>query len=166
MAGKVILLALRAALAFLFLKAGVLKIWDFAHWRSATPDFALAIQHYQIVPWPDLTMLLAVYLPWLEVITALALLTRPLRLGAITLFSGLTLVFLAALASAWHRGLDISCGCFGKDEVSTDFPAMIARDLCILAALATLLVIEWRRLRREAASSKNAVIESRGRGRS
>ena len=60
MAGKVILLALRVALAWIFLKAGVLKIWDFAHWRSATPDFALAIQHYQIVPWPDLTMLFAV----------------------------------------------------------------------------------------------------------
>jgi putative oxidoreductase len=153
MAGKVILLALRVALAWIFLKAGVLKIWDFAHWRSATPDFALAIQNYQIVPWPDLTMLLAIYLPWLEAITALTLFTQRLRLGAITLFSGLTLIFLAALISAWHRGLDIACGCFGKDEVSTDFPAMIARDLCILAGLATLLVIEWRRLRRAPAVS-------------
>jgi len=154
MAGKVILLALRAALAWIFLKAGMLKIWDFAHWRSATPDFTLAIQHYQIVPWPDLTMLLAVYLPWLEVITALALFTRRLRLGAITLFSGLTIVFLGALGSAWHRGLDISCGCFGKDEVSTDFPAMLTRDLCILASLTVLLAVEWRRLRRASASSQ------------
>jgi putative oxidoreductase len=154
MAWKVIALALRVALAWIFLKAVVLKIWDFAHWRSATPDFALAIQHYQILAWPDLTMLLAVYLPWLEIITALALLTQRLRLGAITLFSGLTIVFLAALASAWHRGLDIACGCFGKDEVSTDFPAMLARDLCILAGLAILFVIEWRRLRHALASSK------------
>jgi len=156
MAGKVILLALRAALAWIFFKAGVLKIWDFAHWRSATPDFTLAIQHYQIIPWPDLTMLLAVYLPWLEVITALALFTQRLRLGAIALFSGLTLVFLAALGSAWYRGLDIACGCFGKDEVSTDFPAVIARDLCILAGLATLFAIEWRRLRHAPGPSKDA----------
>jgi putative oxidoreductase len=154
MAGKVILLALRAALAWIFFKAGVLKIWDFAHWRSATPDFTLAIQHYQIIPWPDATMLFAVYLPWLEAITALALFTQRLRLGALALFSGLTLIFLAALGSAWYRGLDIACGCFGKDEVSTDFPAMIARDLCILAGLATLFVIEWRNLRRAPASSK------------
>lgn len=148
MVGKVIALALRTALAWIFLKAGLVKIWDFTHWQSATPDFALAIQHYRILPWPDLTLLLAVYLPWLEVITALALLTQRLRLGAITLFSGLTVVFLGALGSAWVRGLDIACGCFGKDEVSTDFPAMIARDLCILAGLAALLVFEWRRLRR------------------
>jgi putative oxidoreductase len=157
MAGKVIAMALRAAMAWIFFKAGVLKIWDFAHWRSATPDFTLAIQHYQIVPWPDLTMLFAVYLPWIEVIAALALLTRPLRLGAITLFSGLTIVFLAALGSAWHRGLDIACGCFGKDEVSTDFPAMMTRDLCILAGLAVLFVIEWRRLRRAPAPPKYVV---------
>jgi uncharacterized membrane protein YphA (DoxX/SURF4 family) len=157
MAGKVILLALRAALAWIFFKAGILKIWDFTHGRSATPDFTLAIQHYQIIPWPDLTMLLAVYLPWLEVITALALFTRRLRLGATALFSGLTLIFLIALGSAWQRGLDIACGCFGKDEVSADFPAMIARDVCILAGLATLFIIEWRRLRRALASSNNAV---------
>jgi len=103
-------------------------------------------------------MLLAVYLPWLEVITALALFTQRLRLGAITLLSGLTVLFLGALISAWVRGLDIACGCFGKEDVSTDFPAMIVRDLCILAGLATLFFIEWRRLRREPASSKNAVI--------
>ena len=157
MAGKVIVLALRLALAWIFLKAGALKIWDFAQWRSATPDFALAIQHYEILPWADLTMLFAVYLPWLEVITALALLTRRLRLGAITLFSGLTVLFLGALGSAWHRGLDIACGCFGKEEVSTDFPAMIARDLCILAGLAALFVIEWRRLRRATAQARYVV---------
>jgi len=154
MAGKVILLALRVALAWIFLKAGVLKIWDFAHWRSATPEFALAIQNYQIVPWPDLTLLFAVYLPWLEVLTALALFTQRLRLGGIALFSGLTILFLGALVSAWARGLDIACGCFGKDEVSTDFPAMIERDLCILAGLAVLFFFEWRRLSRAPASSK------------
>jgi putative oxidoreductase len=147
MAGKMILLALRVALAWIFLKAGILKIWDFAHWHSATPDFTLAIQRYHIVPWPDLTMLLAVYLPWLEVNTALALFTRRLRLGSLALLSGLTVIFLGALGSAWHRGLDIACGCFGKEDVSTDFPALIARDLCILAGLAVLFVIEWRTLR-------------------
>jgi putative oxidoreductase len=145
MVGKIIILALRVALAFIFLKAGVLKIWDFDHWRSATPEFTLAIQHYRILPWPDLTLLLAVYLPWLEVVAALALLARRLRLGAVIIFTGLTLIFLGALGSAWARGLEISCGCFGKDEFSTDFPALMLRDLCILAALAILLALEWRR---------------------
>ena len=144
MAGKVILLALRAALAWIFFKAGVLKIWDFAHWRSATPDFTLAIQRFHIVPWPDLTMLLAVYLPWLEVITAIGLFIRRVCFGAVALLSLLTVIFLGALGSAWHRGLDIACGCFGKEDASTNFPEAIARDLCILAGLAVLFVIEWR----------------------
>ena len=146
MAGKVIVLAVRTALALIFLKAGASKIWDFEHWRSATPEFTLAMQHYEILPWPDLTVVLAVYLPWLEVITAIALFLRRLRLGAAGILAGLTIVFLGALGSAWARGLEIACGCFGKDEFSTDYRALMLRDFCILAALAALFAIEWRRI--------------------
>ena len=143
MAKKVILLALRFALAWVFVHAGILKIWDFAHGRSATPDFTLAIQHFEILP-ADLSMLLAVYLPWLEVFAALALFIRRLALGALTAILGMTTVFIVALASAWSRGLNISCGCFGKDEVSANFPALLLRDACILAAATFLLTREWR----------------------
>lgn len=146
-AGKVIVIAMRVALALIFLKAGILKIWDFEHGRSATPEFTLAIQHYEILPWPDLTMLLAVYLPWLEVITAIALLAPRLRLGAAAILGGLTVVFLGALGNAWARGLEIACGCFGKEEFSTDYRALILRDFCILAALMAIFVIDGRRSR-------------------
>src|SRR5688572_30768752 len=47
LAGKIILLALRTALAWTFIHAGVLKIWDFSHARPATPDFVVAIQQYR-----------------------------------------------------------------------------------------------------------------------
>ena len=151
MAKKVILLALRAALAWVFVHAGVMKMWDFAHGRSATPDFTLAIQQFEMLS-PDLSMLLAVYLPWLEVFAALALFTRRLALGALTAILGMTTVFVIALGSAWARGLDISCGCFGKDEISTDFPALILRDACILAAAALLRALEWRKAARIATS--------------
>jgi uncharacterized membrane protein YphA (DoxX/SURF4 family) len=143
-AEKVILLALRVALAWVFIHAGILKIWDFSHGRSATPDFTLAIQHFEMLT-PDLSMLLALYLPWLEVFAALALFIRRLALGALTAIVGMTAVFIAALASAWSRGLDISCGCFGKDEVSTDFPTLLLRDTCILAGAAILFALEWRK---------------------
>jgi uncharacterized membrane protein YphA (DoxX/SURF4 family) len=143
-AKTVVLFALRVALAWVFIHAGILKIWDFTHGRSATPDFTLAIQHFEMLN-PDLSMLLAVYLPWLEVLAALALFVRQLALGALTAILGMTTLFVVALASAWSRGLDISCGCFGKDEVSANFPALLLRDACILAAAVLLLVLEWQK---------------------
>jgi len=144
MVGKIIVLLLRLAVAGVFLYAGVMKIWDFKHGQSATPDFTVAIQHFEILPNPDLAVMLAVYLPWLEVISALALFVRRLALGAATAIAGMTAVFLVALASAWHRGLDISCGCFGKDEVSTNYPTLLVRDGLLLAAVVVLVWREWK----------------------
>ena len=56
-------------------------------------------------------------------------------------------MFLAAVGSAWWRGLDIACGCFGKDNAPADFPMLILRDTALLAAVAVLFVHEWRRAR-------------------
>ena len=145
MGGKVIA-ALRLAVAAVFLVAGAMKIWDFAHARSATPDFTIAIQHYELLP-PDLAVLLAVYLPWLEVTAALTLFTRRLALGAAAALLGMSAMFLAAIGSAWWRGLNIACGCFGKDEATTDYRLLILRDLALLAAVAVIFIHEWRRVR-------------------
>jgi len=134
MVRKVILLALRTALAWTFIHAGVLKIWDFGRGQSATPDFVVAIQQYHLLPSPDLSVLLAVYLPWLEIFAALGLFFRRVRSGAALTITALTTVFIGALASAWMRGLRIDCGCFGRDEVSTDYPTLLLRDGFILAA--------------------------------
>lgn len=153
MAIKVILLAMRAALAWTFLYAGVLKVWDFARMQPATPDFAVAIQQYRLLPSPDLVLLLAVYLPWVEIIAAIGLWTRRLRLGAATILAGMSVVFFAALASAWSRGLRIECGCFGRAETVTDFPALLLRDACLVAAAVLLL---FRDARAERAPSSRA----------
>ena len=145
MGGKVIAV-LRIAVVGIFLTAGVMKIWDFAHARSATPDFTIAIQRYELLP-PDLSVLLAVYLPWLEVTAALALFARKLSLGASAAMLAMSAMFLAAIGSAWWRGLNIACGCFGKDEATTDYRLLILRDLALLAAVAVLFIHEWRRAR-------------------
>ena len=144
MGGKVIA-GLRIAIAGIFIAAGVMKIWDFAHARPATPDFTIAIQHYELLS-PDLAVLLAVYLPWLEVIAAIALFTRRLALGAAAAMLGMSAMFLAAIGSASWRGLNIACGCFGKDEATTDYRMLILRDLALLTAVAVLFLHEWRRV--------------------
>jgi uncharacterized membrane protein YphA (DoxX/SURF4 family) len=151
MVGKIAILLLRLAVAGVFLVAGVLKIWDFRHGQSATPDFTVAIQHFELLPWPDLAVLLAVYLPWLEVVAALALFVRRLALGATTAITVMTAIFLVALGSAWWRGLDISCGCFGKDEVSIHYPTLLLRDGVLLLAAVVLVIREARAPRMKSA---------------
>jgi putative oxidoreductase len=136
---KVILLLLRLALGGVFIYAGALKIVDAA-------EFARAIHNYQLTP-RLLSTLLAVYLPWLEVLAGLALILRRLPLGAALALTTMSAVFLIALTSAWARGLDISCGCFSKEEhkIQTHFPQLFLRDVALLAAAATLLFVELRR---------------------
>jgi putative oxidoreductase len=46
-------------------------------------------------------------------VTAIALFCRPFYLGALLAVFGLGMLFAVAVGSAWLRGLDISCGCFG-----------------------------------------------------
>ncbi len=136
---KIVLLLLRLALGGVFICAGALKIVD-------AQNFARDIQHYQLTPW-IVSALIAVYLPWLEVLAGLALIVRRLPLGAALALVAMNAVFLIAIVSAWARGLDISCGCFGKEEqnIQTHFPQLILRDTALLAAALTLFIAELRR---------------------
>ncbi len=149
MVGKVILLLLRVPVGGVFIYAGALKAWE-------TQDFAADIRHYSIIPWSDLILLLAVYLPWLEIFAGLAVVFRRLYLGGLVAIAGMMLIFTGTLTSAWARGLDISCGCFGKEKQSirTNFPALLTRDLAILGGAAILLGSEWRRRTRKPAFDK------------
>jgi uncharacterized membrane protein YkgB len=69
---------------------------------------------------------------------------KRLALGAAIAVTGMTIVFMVAIGSAWARGLDISCGCFGKDEVSTNYPSLVLRDGLLLAAALALMIYEAR----------------------
>jgi hypothetical protein len=74
-----------------------------------------------------LTLAAAVYLPWLELVCAVAILFRWRERGALRLVLMLCSLFTIALASVWWRGLDISCGCFGHGDGSTMLPLALAR---------------------------------------
>ena len=93
------------ALALVFLAASLPKLIHPA-------EFAVAIYRYQMVPHP-LINALAVFLPWLELVCALALGLRPaLRRGALVLVLAMLAVFTAAIGINLYRGIDIACGCF------------------------------------------------------
>lgn len=86
-----------------FLYFGVPKI-------LAPDTLATAIINYDLVPQAGIN-LLALILPWLEVIAALVLIVGPWRREAAALSAGMCVMFIAAISSALARGLSIDCGC-------------------------------------------------------
>ena len=116
--------------AAIFIYAGVLKVLD-------PIQLAHDINNYRILPW-TLSVALAFYLPWLEILCGLGLIFRFLYRGALSILTLLIVVFTLATAAAKVRGLDITCGCFGHASQHWSFPAHLATNLAILAALLAL----------------------------
>ena len=85
-------------------------------------------------------MALAFYLPWLEIFCGLALVVWFLYRGALSILTASIVVFTLATVAAKVRGLDITCGCFGHASQHWSFPAHLATNLGILAALLILCV--------------------------
>src|SRR5947208_13581531 len=90
----------RIGLAGLFLWAAVEKLRD-------PTAFALDLSHYRVLPHP-LIGPLAIALPSLECVVALALLTRPYVRGAALLTALMLAVFAIAMAQAKLRGIDLA----------------------------------------------------------
>lgn len=131
---KIALWLVRIAVGGVFLYAGVLKV-------MAAPQFALDISRYRLVPM-DVAVLLAVYLPWVEILAGAGAIFRRLHAGSLLVLIALTLLFSAAIASAAVRGLDIQCGCFGGSSGDVSYGWMLARDAALLAGLVLLVAFD------------------------
>src|SRR5438105_3484252 len=95
----------------LFVFAGLTKIVALQPFRFLDPmEFARDIDNYKILPWA-VSVWLALYLPWLEILCGLALIFRRLYSGALALVLTLMVVFIGASIAAKARGIDITCGC-------------------------------------------------------
>jgi putative oxidoreductase len=116
--------------AAVFIYAGVLKALD-------PVQFAHDIDNYKVLPW-TISVGLAFYLPWLEILCGLGLIFRFLYRGALSILTALIVVFTLATIAAKVRGLDITCGCFGHASQNWSFPSHLATNLAILAALLAL----------------------------
>jgi putative oxidoreductase len=143
--------------AALFIFAGIAKILnldqliaDLQHLRFASAfadlgnlsladpaEFAHDINNYRILPW-ILSVALAFYLPWLEILCGLGLMFRVLYRGALSILTALIVVFTLGTIAAKVRGLDITCGCFGHASQHWSLPAHLVTNLAILAALVLL----------------------------
>ena len=130
-----VIVALRWALAAVFIYAGVSKL-------GSPQYFADSIATFAIVP-NSLVNLMALGLPPFEIIAGLAIITGIQRRPAILGLAGLTAVFMLALGSAIVRGIPVDCGCFGSGKPSPSAAWIaLARDIPILAVAIVLYGFE------------------------
>lgn len=132
----VIGLLARLALGGVMLVAGLLKV--------TKPEVsARAVQAYQLLPF-DVATYVGYGLPILEVVLGI-LLVLGLFTRAGAAVSGVLLVaFIIGIASAWARGLNIDCGCFGEggtiDPSQTRYLEEILRDVGLVLCAAWLVI--------------------------
>tara|TARA_B100001123_G_C14992383_1_gene900112 strand:+ start:322 stop:774 length:453 start_codon:yes stop_codon:yes gene_type:complete len=129
--GPVVLIA-RLILGGVFIYASLDKI---AH----PVEFAKAIGNYHVVPF-GLENLMALALPWLELIAGICLIAGIMVDGATIMVILMNIVFIFAISQALARGISIECGCFsvtteGGDNIGIQ---TILRDIGYLV-LATVV---------------------------
>jgi uncharacterized membrane protein YphA (DoxX/SURF4 family) len=95
---------LQLALGALFVIAAIPKIAD-------PPSFAHMIFNYRIVP-ASLVNLMALTMPWVELLAGLALILGVWKRAALGLIGAMLVVFIIAIGINLARGNAIDCGCF------------------------------------------------------
>ena len=122
------------ALGALFVIAAVPKIID-------PPSFAHMIFNYRIVPAPAINIM-ALTMPWLELLCGLALIFGVWRRAALMLIGAMLIVFITAIGINVGRGNAIDCGCFNvADAGKTYQQRMFDMKLDVWRDLGMLLMV-------------------------
>jgi uncharacterized membrane protein YphA (DoxX/SURF4 family) len=130
-------LAARLVVGGVWIVAGLLKLPDLQ-------SSVRAVRAYQLLP-EAIVPAVGYALPIVEVAVGILLVVGLLVRASAVVSAVLFLAFIIGISSAWARGLQIDCGCFGGggyDANATDkYPWEIARDLGLLFASLWLV---WR----------------------
>ena len=120
-----------------FILAALPKIQD-------TATFATSVEGYRVVT-GNLTVWIALALPWLELVAGFGLLIPQIRRGSALVIALLLIAFILLHASAWARGLDINCGCFiaHKSGKAPNYLWLILRNICLLATCTSVMIRDW-----------------------
>ena len=126
--------ALGLALGGVFLYAAHDKILD-------PRPLVTIIWNYRILP-PGPVNLMAVFMPWMELVVGLGLVTGYKRRAAAFWAAALLLVFTAALLVNALRGIDVACGCFSTSATETNNAwLLVLRDMPMLVAALWMLLL-------------------------
>jgi uncharacterized membrane protein YphA (DoxX/SURF4 family) len=129
--------AARLGLAAVWLVAGASKVGDLA-------ASGRAVNAYQVMPY-DVATMIGAALPFVELALGMLLLLGLATRLAAGVSAALLVVFVTGIASAWSRGLNIDCGCFGSGGQlaagqAPSYLPEILRDLGFLALAGFLLI--------------------------
>ena len=109
----------------IFIYAGLMKAWRPMVFLEDVRSFALLPDPY--------AAMLAMYLPWVEILGGIAVITGLGRKGGLLVLNASLVIFLAAILIAWSRGTDIRCGCFGDSGGATsNYLDLVMRDVGLL----------------------------------
>jgi uncharacterized membrane protein YphA (DoxX/SURF4 family) len=126
----------RLVVGGVWLAAGLLKLQD----GSAS---VRAVRAYRLLP-EAVVPTVGHLLPVVEVVIGLALLAGFLTRVSATASALLQVAFIIGISSAWARGLQIDCGCFGNGgydaNATAKYPWELARDVGLLALSLWLVV--------------------------
>jgi uncharacterized membrane protein YphA (DoxX/SURF4 family) len=96
---------------------------------------------YRLLP-PGPINPMAIYMPWLELLVGLAMLTGFKRRAAAMLTTGLLTMFTVALAINAVRGINVACGCFSTSAQDVENAwLLVLRDVPMLAAALVLWLL-------------------------
>lgn len=119
----------RISLGVLFVFASIEKL--------ASPEaFAQSILNYRIISNTFLVGLVAIILPWTELVAGCGLILNVHRKGSAFVITMCLLIFIIAITQGIIRNLDISCGCFTQDPLAAKIGVSKLVEDVILTALA------------------------------
>ncbi len=117
----------RLILGGVFIWAGIIKITN-------PLGFAQDIANYQIFP-QSISFFMALFLPWIEVICGVFVLTG-LYLRSSSLFlSSLLAGFLVLILVTMIRGINVECGCFGSLSSKVDYKLLLTDSALLFFSL-------------------------------
>lgn len=127
-------LVVRLALGCLFLWSSLPKI-------RQPYDFLSSVYNYELVG-PKLGVLVAMVLPWLELLVGICLVGGIFISGALLASIGMAAMFTFVLAWSLYQDLEISCGCFsasGGELIS--YSTLIRACVILLFSIAAYISI-------------------------
>ncbi len=118
-------LVLRVFMGVVFVYASVDKIVE-------PSQFARIIYNYHLLP-GSLINLLAILMPWVEIICGIALIFGIQKKGSLLLINLMLVVFMVAIGINLLRNVDLECGCFSVSSKSKSHAlGLLLRDVGLL----------------------------------
>lgn len=107
--------------------------------------FLTSMMTYELFPF-EVAAVLAIFAPVLEAVVALCLATGFLRKGAVLLTVAMLAVFIVLVGQGLVRGLEMDCGCFGANVLSStaDYLLKIGQNVLLLGAVLLARFFETR----------------------